>query len=135
MAVDERREFWARTIRLASAEPSRDGRIWVVEDAQCVLGCATTRAGRDDDLMPQAGEVQSIYVAPEAWSRGLGSALLATAAEDLRTRAYWPLVPWVIEANARGQAILRAGRVAGRRVASADRFRWRPGRRDPVSPG
>jgi GNAT superfamily N-acetyltransferase len=72
----------------------------VVEEAGCVRGFATTRPGRDDDLPPGAGEVHSIYLAPEAWNRGLGSALLATASDDLRSRGFSPLVLWVIEANA-----------------------------------
>lgn len=74
-----------------------------MQDAGRVLGFATTRPGRDDDLTPGAGEVHSIYLAPEAWSRGLGSALLVTAVDDLRTRGFGPLVLWVIEANARGR--------------------------------
>jgi GNAT superfamily N-acetyltransferase len=118
--LDQRRESWARTIGLASAEPSRDGRIWVVEEAGLVVGVATTRPARDDDAGPGTGEVHSIYLAPEAWSRGLGAALLATAVADLRGRGFAPLVLWVIEANARGRRFYeRAG--------------WRPdGRRQPI---
>ena len=109
-SIPQRRDSWARTIGLASAEPSRDGRIWVVEEAGGVRGFATTRPGRDDDLPPGAGEVHSIYLAPEAWSRGLGSALLATAVDDLQARGFSPVVLWVIEANGRARRFYeRAG--------------------------
>jgi GNAT superfamily N-acetyltransferase len=109
-SIPQRRDAWVRTIGLAGAEPSRAGRIWVVEEAGCVRGFATTRPGRDDDLPPGTGEVHSIYLAPEAWNRGLGSALLASAVDDLRSRGFSPLVLWVIEANARARRFYeRAG--------------------------
>jgi GNAT superfamily N-acetyltransferase len=108
--LDQRRESWARTIGLAGAEPSRDGRIWVAEEAGLVVGVATTRPARDEDVAPGTGEIHSIYLAPEAWSRGLGTALLTTAIDDLHGRGLAPLVLWVIEANARGRRFYeRAG--------------------------
>jgi GNAT superfamily N-acetyltransferase len=120
MSIEGRREFWARAIAQAAAEPSRQARIWVVEAAGAVLGLATTRPCADEDAPPGTGELHSIYLAPEAWSRGLGSALLATAVDDLRRRGYTPLVLWVIEANGRGRRFYeRAG--------------WRPhGARQPI---
>ena len=110
LSIEQRREFWARSIGMASLEPDRDGRIWVVEEAGRVLGFATTRPGRDTDLGARAGELHSIYLAPEAWSRGLGSTLLESAVGDLRARRFSPLVLWVIEANIRGRRFYeRAG--------------------------
>jgi GNAT superfamily N-acetyltransferase len=120
MSIEGRREFWSRAIGQADAEPSRDVRIWVVEEAGTVVGLATTRACADEDVQPGTGELHSIYLAPEAWSRGLGSALLAIAADDLCERGFAPLVLWVIEANERGRRFYeRAG--------------WRPdGARHPI---
>jgi L-amino acid N-acyltransferase YncA len=103
LSIEGRRESWARAIALASAETPQDVRIWVVEEAGQVLGLATTGPSRDDDALPGTGELRAIYLAPEAWSRGLGSALLAVAVDDLRKRGFAPLVLWVIEANARGR--------------------------------
>ena len=103
LSIDKRRESWVRTIGQAGAELSRDGRIWVVEETGRVLGFAATGASCDEDVAPGTGEVRSIYLAPEAWSRGLGSRLLAAAVDDLRARGFEPLVLWVIEANARGR--------------------------------
>jgi GNAT superfamily N-acetyltransferase len=105
---------------MASADPTRDGRTWVVEEAGTVVGFASTRPSRDEDAQPETGELHSIHVAPEAWSRGLGSALLATAVDDLRERGFATLGLWVIEGNLRGRRFYeRAG--------------WRPdGVRQPI---
>lgn len=100
---------WERRIR-READPSAEGRIWVVVEGNRVAGLAATRPATDPDLDPGTGELAAIYLAPEAWSRGLGSALFGAAVEDLRARGLAPLVLWVIEANARGRRFYeRAG--------------------------
>lgn len=103
LSIESRVEFWARAIAQTATEPSRDVRIWVVEEADRVVGLATTRACPDADVPPGTGELHSIYLAPEAWSRGLGASLLTAAVADLRERGFAPLVLWVIEANVRGR--------------------------------
>ena len=120
LSVGQRVEFWARVLGRSSAEPPRDGRTWVVEDAGMVAGFASTRPSREADTPPGTGELHSIYLAPESWSKGLGSLLLASAVEDLHERGFAPLVLWVIEGNVRGRRFYeRAG--------------WRPdGGRQPI---
>lgn len=120
MSIEARRDFWIRKIGRASTDPAIEGRIWVVEEAGVVAGFATTGPSRDEDAERGTGEVNAIYLAPEAWGRGLGLALLAHAADDLRARGFAPLVLWVIEANTRGRRFYeRAG--------------WRPdGARKPI---
>jgi len=120
MSIDGRRESWAWAVAQGIADPSREARIWIVEAAGHVVGLATTRPCADADVRPGTGELHSIYLAPEAWSRGLGAALLSRAVEDLRGRGYAPLVLWVIEANARGRRFY-------------ERTGWRPdGARQPI---
>lgn len=103
LSIEARIEFWARAIGQIATEPPRDVRIWVVEEAGRVVGLATTRPCPDADVPPGTGELHSIYLAPEAWSRGLGAGLLAAASDDLRERGFGPLVLWVIEGNVRGR--------------------------------
>jgi RimJ/RimL family protein N-acetyltransferase len=92
----------------------------VVEEAGVVRGFAATRRSRDEDATPGTGEIHSIYLAPEAWGRGLGTVLLAAATDDLRSRDFAPLVLWVIEANAGARRFY-------------DRAGWRPdGARQPI---
>ncbi|HEX5147693.1 MAG TPA: GNAT family N-acetyltransferase [Candidatus Limnocylindrales bacterium] len=110
MSIEGRRDSWARVIAQAMDEPTREVRIWVVEGAGQVLGLAATGPSRDLDTSPGTGELRAIYLAPEAWSRGLGSALLARAVDDLRERRFAPLILWVLEANLRGRRFYeRAG--------------------------
>lgn len=110
MSIEGRRDRWARAIAQANTEPSGQVRIWVVETDGRVVGLATTGPCRDGDAQAGTGELQSIYLAPEAWSRGLGSALLEAAVDDLRARGFAPLLLWVIEENARGRRFYeRAG--------------------------
>jgi L-amino acid N-acyltransferase YncA len=120
LSIEARREFWVRAITRAGTDASTDARIWVVEEAGVVRGFAATRPSRDDDAAPGTGEVNAIYLAPEAWGRGLGPKLLERAAADLLARGFSPLVLWVIEANTRGRRFYeRAG--------------WRPdGARQPI---
>jgi RimJ/RimL family protein N-acetyltransferase len=48
-------------------------------------------------------------MAPESWSRGLGTTLLRAAVADLQARGFDPLVLWVIEANVRGRRFYERG--------------------------
>jgi ribosomal protein S18 acetylase RimI-like enzyme len=120
LSIGARRDAWTRGIGRAAAVPSNEARVWVVEESGAIRGFAETRPSRDDDVPPGTGEVHSIYLAPEAWGRGLGPQLLAHAADDLRARGFAPLVLWVIEGNVRGRRFYeRAG--------------WRPdGARQPI---
>lgn len=120
LSIDARREFWTRAIGRASIEPDNEARVWVVEEGGVVQGFAATRPSRDEDAVPRTGEVNSIYLAPEAWGRGLGPRLLASAADDLRARGFAPLILWVIEVNTRGRRFY-------------ERLGWRPdGARQPI---
>jgi GNAT superfamily N-acetyltransferase len=110
LSIDARRDFWARAIGLTLTEPSSDARIWVIGETDLVRGFAATGPSRDYDAEPGTGEVNAIYLAPEAWGRGLGTRLLDHAAADLRARGFTPLILWVIEANLRGRRFYeRAG--------------------------
>lgn len=102
-SIAQRTEFWSNALRHARFESARDSRIWVAEARGAVAGFATTRPCPDEDVPPGTGELHSIYLAPESWSRGLGSELLNVAVADLRTRGFDPLVLWVIDANERGR--------------------------------
>jgi ribosomal protein S18 acetylase RimI-like enzyme len=81
---------------LASGE---DPRIHVVEGSGGrVVGYAFTAPARDEDAAG-LGEIQAIYVRPDAQGAGLGGALLAAAAGDLEDRGFSTLVLWVLTDN------------------------------------
>jgi GNAT superfamily N-acetyltransferase len=80
----------------------------VAEGDGRVVGFLSTGPPRDEDVPLPAAEIYAIYVLPEAWRRGAGSALLNTAVDHWRTRGAAALVLWVLEANARGRAFYDA---------------------------
>jgi RimJ/RimL family protein N-acetyltransferase len=103
LSVERRAAWWRETLAT-----DRTLRVWVVEHDGRVAGFAATAPRRDDDLPPDAGEVESIYLAPEAWSRGLGRAVLAAAVDDLGERGFEPLVLWVLTLNERARRFYEA---------------------------
>jgi GNAT superfamily N-acetyltransferase len=103
LSVERRAAGWRETI-----ESAGDERVWVVERDGGVIGFAATGPARDDDAVAGSGEVMAIYLDPAAWSTGIGRRLFAAAVEDLRGRAFGPLVLWVLTANARGRHFYEA---------------------------
>ncbi len=91
---DRRRAQWEAWL----ADPQPDWRIFVAEEAEHVLGFAWVGDSRDD---AGKGELFAIYVLPEAWSSGAGSALMASALEALRS--YSSATLWVLEDNPRAR--------------------------------
>ncbi|MFL5679104.1 MAG: GNAT family N-acetyltransferase [Chloroflexota bacterium] len=103
LSVERRAAWWRETLTT-----DKTLRVWVVEGDGRVVGFAATAPRRDDDLPPGAGEVESIYLAPDAWSVGLGRAVLAVAVDDLQDRGFEPLVLWVLTLNERARGFYEA---------------------------
>ena len=91
---DRRREQWVE--RLANPQP--DWQVFVAEEAARVLGFVWTGDSRDE---PGKGELFAIYVLPEAWGSGAGSALMTSALEALR--GFSSATLWVLEDNPRAR--------------------------------
>lgn len=63
---------------LLTDENSRQ-RVWVAVDGSGIVGMAVIGPSRDPEAGPITGELEAIYLAPEAMGRGTGRALLARA--------------------------------------------------------
>ncbi|WP_454300980.1 GNAT family N-acetyltransferase [Salana multivorans] len=50
---------------------------------------------------PPRGQLYAINVAPQAWGRGVGTALIALAEESLRAAGFTTAVLWVLDGNER----------------------------------
>ena len=113
-AVLDRLDLGARTERwqtlLTEMDPADPKRVWVADDASVIRGYAVTVPASDEFLPPPegAGELDSLYVHPDAVGRGLGRRLLATATDDLRDRGFDPLILWAFTANTRARSIYEA---------------------------
>jgi GNAT superfamily N-acetyltransferase len=61
-----------------------------------------------DRQQPARGELWMINVAPEAWGKGLGRALLDAATAKLRDDGYSEAVLWVVDGNSRARRFYEA---------------------------
>ena len=75
--------------------------LLLAEDDGQLLGLTTCGASRDPDAGEEVGEVRTIFVAAGGWRRGVGSALMAAALDDLRARGYSEATVWSFEGNER----------------------------------
>jgi ribosomal protein S18 acetylase RimI-like enzyme len=73
----------------------------VARAGDTVIGFAAAGPARDEDLPARYGEIYAIYVDPDAWSQGTGSALLDAAVARLaRERPELEAISlWVLEDN------------------------------------
>jgi GNAT superfamily N-acetyltransferase len=74
--------------------------VLVAEEDGTVRGFAGF-SGNEDGLDAAIGEVKGLYVDPDHWSRGIGSALLTAAEAGLRDAGYERAILWTISANDR----------------------------------
>lgn len=69
-----------------------------------IVGMANVGPARDDDLDPQViGEIRAMYADPDAWSTGVGAALMRAALDHLRGCGFVGATLWVLEDNARAR--------------------------------
>lgn len=79
------------------AEPGATATL-VVEDRGRVAGYALLAPAHDPDA-PGLGEVEAIYLAPDATGQGLGRRLMEAALARLRAAGHPAAVLWVLAAN------------------------------------
>jgi ribosomal protein S18 acetylase RimI-like enzyme len=90
-----RSEAWLREL-LATPE---DRRTLVVEDRPGrIAGYAIVAGARDEDAAG-LGEIEAIYLRPDARGRGLGRPLLEAATTSLAEAGFEAAVLWVLTAN------------------------------------
>lgn len=96
---------WAqrRRAQLAAQTPPSECFVAEVEDA--IVGHATVGPFRDPDGTDnrRVGEILAIYVVPEQWSAGIGSALMRTALDHLVGHGLTEVRLWVIADNPRAR--------------------------------
>jgi GNAT superfamily N-acetyltransferase len=82
------------------AHPPLGWSSFVAVEDETVVGFVSVGPSRDESAL---GELYAIYVEPEAWSGGIGRALLERAEAQLGTE-YADATLWVLEANPRARA-------------------------------
>jgi GNAT superfamily N-acetyltransferase len=105
LSVDSRERVWRELI--ADARPPRE-QILVALDEGSLVGFAGTCPSRDPDATPAVGELGSIYVAPEHWSRSVGRVLLEAALNALADAGFSTATLWVLDTNRRARRFYEA---------------------------
>jgi ribosomal protein S18 acetylase RimI-like enzyme len=100
----ERFSIERRTEQFEQAIGESTEEIIVAEDDGQIVGFATFGQSRDEGAADDMGELWCIYVAPEFWGRGAGTALVNRVETLLRERECRRMTLWVLEVsdNARG---------------------------------
>jgi GNAT superfamily N-acetyltransferase len=89
----------ARNIRrMLDVSHHEGGAFLVGEHDRRVVGLANAQPSADADAKGE-GELQTLYVHPEAWAHGVGSALLQASLDHLRQNGHAEAILWVLEGN------------------------------------
>lgn len=75
---------------------------------QGVAGFVALVPSRDPDARPETAEIAALYVDPQCWRAGHGSALLDAAVQAARARDYRDLTLWVLASNHRARSFYEA---------------------------
>ena len=73
----------------------------LAEEEGELLGFTACGESRDPDASDAVGEVRTMFVAPGGWGRGVGTALMAAALDDLRARGCSEATVWSFADNER----------------------------------
>lgn len=119
LSVDRRQVMWSELLQDAAQS------IHVAEETdESVIGFASHGASRDEDAPPDTGELGAIYLHPDHWRHGYGTALLAAVLEGSRNRGFKRLTLWVLESNERARRFYEG---AGFVVDGSEKVESRPG--------
>ncbi|MDP8942805.1 MAG: GNAT family N-acetyltransferase [Actinomycetota bacterium] len=96
MSVERREQSWGELL----GEGDGPSFTLVADLAGRVAGfCSVATPSRDVDAAEGTAEVAAIYVEPQLWRRGVGSALLAAAVDDLHREGWRDATLWVFAEN------------------------------------
>lgn len=112
-SVDARTSMWSTWIERSLAGESTDAygpvphRLIVAELDGRIVGWASFGGGRDEGMTEQ-GEIAGLYALPDAWSQGVGRALIRHAEDALRSAGWAHAYLWVLNGNERAIGFYRA---------------------------
>jgi GNAT superfamily N-acetyltransferase len=88
-----------------NSDPRRPATI-VALDGTTIIGFATTAAARDFEI-PGLGELCALYVDPDNWGRGVGTALISEARARLVRLGFQRAILWILKGNSRAERFYR----------------------------
>jgi GNAT superfamily N-acetyltransferase len=99
LQVSDRVARWTKVL----VDDRPDDALLVVEDDGALHGHAYVAPATQP--IHEGGELISLYLAPSAWGRGYGRALLVAAREAMVALGYETLGLWVLDGNERAQRV------------------------------
>jgi GNAT superfamily N-acetyltransferase len=100
--------------------------LLVADDDGTVVGITQGMPAREDDgagdVIPGRCHLSLVFVLPERWGQGIGTALVEAALVEARARGYDRLQLWTNEDNVRAQALYRRHGLAPSGRVMTDRF-------------
>jgi GNAT superfamily N-acetyltransferase len=103
----ERVGRWERS--LAGTDAGRTG-VLVADADGDLLGFASYSPSRDSDADPgQVGEIDTIYLLPSAWGKGIGRRLMDATLACLARAGFVQATLWVLDSNLRARRFYEAG--------------------------
>ncbi len=114
----ERESAWQRALT------SSDISAWVALCSQRLIGFASVGPARDEDSNPGDLELQTMYLDPESWGRGVARALMRTIDEGVTAEARLSL--WVFAENERARRFYQRSGFAHDGVERIDEYGGKP---------
>ena len=114
LAVTQRSEAWRKSLVVGSprvlvahahtddADADAD-----VDGAETILGWVAFGDSRDGDKDHRWGEVETLYIAPAFWRKGIGKRLIDAARHALQSAGYTDVALWVLLDNRRARAFYK----------------------------
>jgi GNAT superfamily N-acetyltransferase len=98
-------ERWRHEVGMGLRRPVADAFTYVAEIDGAFAGyCYVAAPSRESDLGPEFAEVVAMYVDPDHWRDGAGSALMEAALQRLAGLPYTDAVLWAFKENRRAIA-------------------------------
>jgi GNAT superfamily N-acetyltransferase len=92
---------WRHEVHVGLRRPVDDAFSYVAEIDGAFAGyCFVAAPSREPDLGPSVAELVAIYVEPDRWGQGAGTALMRAALERLAELPYDEVILWTFKENA-----------------------------------
>jgi ribosomal protein S18 acetylase RimI-like enzyme len=102
LSVTDRETMWRELLQAGRAQ------VTVARAGESIVGFAACGACRDDAAPAGRMELWALYLAPPAWSRGIGRALWQAVEAQLRAQHAASVSLWVIASNERARRFYSA---------------------------
>lgn len=101
LSVKEREKRWREILAAAGASSST---LVAIAEGRVDGFCTLAMPSRDEDADGRTAEIAAIYVDPQLWRTGVGSALLGAGLDELRQGGWRHVTLWVFAQNASARA-------------------------------